>query len=78
MTQTTLPPFPDQFKGDFVTPDHPDYPKAIFRWAKTAEKNAKVVAFAKDSDDVALALDYARKAQLEIAICGGGHSPAGE
>ncbi|KAF5328536.1 hypothetical protein D9758_017945 [Tetrapyrgos nigripes] len=72
-----LPPFPDQFKGDFVTTDHPDYAEAIFRWGKTAERNAKVVAFVKDSEDVVLALSYARKARLPIAIRGGGHSPAG-
>ncbi|THV05381.1 FAD-binding domain-containing protein [Dendrothele bispora CBS 962.96] len=77
MAQQALPPFPEQFQGDFVTPKDPDYAKAISRWAKTAERNAAIVAFVKSSSDVTLALEYARKAQLPIAICGGGHSPAG-
>jgi FAD/FMN-containing dehydrogenase len=65
------------FKGDIVTPSDPDYAAAIARWASNAVRNAKVVAFVKDSEDVTLALNFARDSKLPLAIKGGGHSAAG-
>lgn len=65
------------FKGDLVHPTDPDYPAAIARWAANAERKAKLVAFVKDEQDVALAIKYAKTNKLPIAIRGGGHSPAG-
>ena len=72
-----LPSFPSDFKGDIILRDHPDYPEAIRRWARSAERRAVIVAYVKDSADVALALAYARQHKLPIAIKGGGHSSAG-
>lgn len=69
--------FKKAFKGDLVTPNDPDYPQAIFRWAINACRRAQVVAFVRDSEDVALAIAYAGKAGLPLAIRGGGHNPAG-
>jgi FAD/FMN-containing dehydrogenase len=60
-----------------VTPDDASYTEAIARWARNAERPARVVAFVKDTNDVALALEYARANGLQIAIRGGGHSPSG-
>jgi len=68
---------PDSFTGDWITPDHPDYSKAIARWAANAERRAKVVAFVKSAEDVVTVLRYAKQQKLPIAIRGGGHSPAG-
>ena len=68
---------PDSFTGDWITPDHPDYSKAIARWAANAERRAKVVAFVKSAQDVVTVLRYAKQQNLPIAIRGGGHSPAG-
>ncbi|KAG6824886.1 hypothetical protein H0H87_010821, partial [Tephrocybe sp. NHM501043] len=68
--------FKSSFKGDIVTPDDPDYQKAISRWAVNAQRRAKVVAFVKNAVDVGLAIAYARTSGLPIAIRGGGHSPA--
>jgi FAD/FMN-containing dehydrogenase len=65
------------FKGDIVTPDDADYKAAIARWAVNAERPARVVAFVKDTDDIALALKYARSNNLQVAVRCGGHSPAG-
>jgi FAD/FMN-containing dehydrogenase len=65
------------FKGDIVTPDDAGYDEAIARWASNAERRARVVAFVKDTDDVALALKYARANSLQVAIRGGGHNPSG-
>ncbi|KAI0786336.1 FAD-binding domain-containing protein [Abortiporus biennis] len=69
--------FQNKFKGDLITPEHPDYLQAIDRWAHNAARRAKIVAFVKDNEDVVLALKYAKAAGLRIAICGGGHSASG-
>ncbi len=68
---------PDSFTGDWITPDHPDYSKAIARWAANAERRAKVVAFVKSAQDVVIVLRYAKQHNLPISRRGGGHSPAG-
>ncbi|KAI9455345.1 FAD-binding domain-containing protein [Lactarius psammicola] len=68
---------PDSFTGDWITPDHPDYSKAIARWAANAERRAKVVAFVKSAQDVVVVLRYAKQHNLSIAIRGGGHSTSG-
>ena len=68
---------PDSFTGDWITPNHPDYPKAIARWAANAERRAKVVAYVKSPQDVVVVLKYAKQQNLPITVRGGGHSPAG-
>ncbi|KAG6824525.1 hypothetical protein H0H87_011594, partial [Tephrocybe sp. NHM501043] len=73
----SLSTFKNLFKGDIVTPDDPDYTSAIDRWAQNAVRRAKFVAFAKDEEDIKLAIKYACDEKIPIAICGGGHNPAG-
>lgn len=70
-------PLRNSLKGDVVTPDSPDYTEAIKRWSKGAVRKAAVVAFVKDAEDVAKAIDFAAQNKLPIAIRGGGHSAAG-
>jgi FAD/FMN-containing dehydrogenase len=72
-----LQSFQQSFKGDVVTPSDADYTDAISRWAANAERNAQVVAFVKNAQDVALAIKYARQNKLDIAIKCGGHSAGG-
>ncbi|KAH9989517.1 hypothetical protein BJV77DRAFT_963876 [Russula vinacea] len=62
--------FKQSFKGDIVTPDDDGYFKAIARWAANAERPARVVAFVKDTDDIALALKYAQTNKLQVASSG--------
>ena len=62
------------FKGDIVTAVDADYKDAIARWSANAERPARVVAFVKDTTDVALALKHARDNNLQVAIRCGGHS----
>ena len=69
--------FKQSFKGDISTPTDADYAQAISRWALNAQANAKIVAFVKTPEDVALAIAYAKENHLPIAIRGGGHSTAG-
>jgi len=55
-----------------VTPDDPGYSGEIAQWAVNAERPAGIVAFVKDTNDIALTLEYARLNNLQIAIrCGG-------
>ena len=68
---------PDSFAGDWITPDHSDYPKAIARWAANAERRAKVVAYVKSAQDVAVVLRYAKQQNIPLTVRGGGHSAAG-
>ena len=74
---SVLSEFKQSFKGDIVTPDDEEYAQAIARWSANTERNARIVAFVKDTNDVALALKYARTNNLHIAIRCGGHSPSG-
>ncbi|TCD63859.1 hypothetical protein EIP91_004873 [Steccherinum ochraceum] len=74
---STFEDFKKQFKGDIVTPHDPTYQQALDRWAANARRDAAVVAFVKDAEDVALAIKHARTTGLRIAVRGGGHSPAG-
>jgi FAD/FMN-containing dehydrogenase len=69
--------FKKSFKGDIVTPDDPDYKAAIARWASSAERRAKFVAFVKDAEDVSVAITFAKASKLPLAIRGGGHSASG-
>jgi len=55
MSGLRLPEFKQSFKGHIVNPGDEEYTKAIARWAVNVERNARVVAFVKDTDDVALA-----------------------
>ena len=77
MSVLPLPEFKQSFKGDIVTPGDEGYTHAIARWSTNAERKARVVAFVKDTDDVALALRYARTNNLHVAIRCGGHSTSG-
>lgn len=43
-------------------------------WQK---RQAKIIAFVKNDQDVSLAVRYAQEASLPLAIRGGGHNPAG-
>jgi FAD/FMN-containing dehydrogenase len=69
--------FKQSFKGDISTPTDADYTQAISRWALNAQVNAKIVAFVKTPEDVALAIAYAEENHLPIAIRGGGHNTSG-
>ncbi|KDQ11015.1 hypothetical protein BOTBODRAFT_147462 [Botryobasidium botryosum FD-172 SS1] len=63
------------FKGQVTTDGDTDYD--ISRWAKSAVRKAKYVAYPVDAEDVSKAILFARANNLELAICGGRHSTAG-
>ncbi|KAM6495652.1 hypothetical protein JOM56_008358 [Amanita muscaria] len=74
---SNLPIFSAKFKGDLVRPGDRGYSEAIARWAANASREASIIAFVRDEEDVALAIKYAKENRLPIAIRGGGHSPSG-
>jgi len=58
------------FKGHLVLPADAGYRVSLARWSVLAERNAGVVAFVKDEDDVAAAVKFATAEKVEIAIKG--------
>ncbi|KAI0316003.1 FAD-binding domain-containing protein [Amylostereum chailletii] len=74
---TSIVDLQNVFKGDIVTPEHPEYDQALVRWAANSQRRAAVVAFVRDTEDVSAALAYAKAKGLPIAVRGGGHNPAG-
>lgn len=67
----------EEIKGDAITPESSDYKSALERWATNAERDAKVVVYVRDAEDVATALKYATENNLPVAVKGGGHNAAG-
>ncbi|KAF4610041.1 hypothetical protein D9613_010480 [Agrocybe pediades] len=64
-------------KGDVLTPDSAGYKQAIARWAANAERDASIVAFVKDSEDIVKCLKFAKEHGMPIAVRCGGHSAGG-
>ena len=64
-------------KGEVVTPEDPGYDAAIARWAKNAERKARVVVFVKNAEDVVHSIAFAKNNELPIAVRGGGHNAGG-
>ena len=73
MSFTELPAYTQLksvLKGELVLPSDAGYKSSIKRWSVLAERQAGVVAFVKDEEDVAAAVKFAVEAKLEIAIKG--------
>ena len=67
---TEFSAFKAAFSGDVVLPGDDAYEGAIRRWSASAERPAGVVAYVKTDEDVSLAIGFAVKAGLEIAVKG--------
>ena len=68
----------NSIKGEVVTPGHPDYDASLSRWAKNTQRKAGLVAFVKDTEDVAAAISYAKAKNIPVAVRGGGANPFGK
>jgi FAD/FMN-containing dehydrogenase len=64
-------------KGDVLTPGDPDYEKARLCFNLLVDRRPAAIARCVDADDVAAALEFGQANELEIAVRGGGHNPAG-
>ncbi|CAG8561534.1 2122_t:CDS:2 [Acaulospora colombiana] len=65
------------FTGDLIVPSDLDYPAAILRFAKNAQKRAAIVAYVKTVEDVARVIKFASANSIPLVVKGGGHSTAG-
>jgi FAD/FMN-containing dehydrogenase len=63
--------------GPIVCPDDADYAEVSKIWNRAAQRRPAVIVRCTRSADVVAAIDFARSADLPIAVRGGGHSPAG-
>jgi FAD/FMN-containing dehydrogenase len=64
-------------KGGVLVPDEPRYEEARQIWNAMIDRRPALIVQCADADDVAPAIAFARKNQLEISIRGGGHNIAG-
>jgi FAD/FMN-containing dehydrogenase len=64
-------------KGTVLIPDDPGYEEARQIWNAMIERRPAMIVQCADADDVAPAIDFARRSGLEISIRGGGHNIAG-
>ena len=67
----------DRLKGRVITPDDADYDKARAVFYGSVDRRPAAIARVADADDVARVIAHARESGLELAVRGGGHSPAG-
>lgn len=63
--------------GDLLVPSDADFEAARACFNKLIDRRPAVIARCAGAGDVAAALDFAQSHDLEIAVRGGGHNPAG-
>jgi FAD/FMN-containing dehydrogenase len=63
--------------GTVITPDDPEYDRARLCFNALVDRRPAVIARCLGAADVATAFDFARTHELEVAVRGGGHNPAG-
>jgi FAD/FMN-containing dehydrogenase len=63
--------------GTVLIPGDEGFEESLRRFASNTEKRAAVVALVTSSADVAAALSFAKKTELEVAVSGGRHSASG-
>jgi len=72
-----LAAFQDEFLGEVVLPDNPDYDAARVVWNGMIDRRPAVVARCEGVDDVIRAIRFGRDQDLPIAVRAGGHSVGG-
>jgi FAD/FMN-containing dehydrogenase len=66
------------FKGDIITPDHPDYERARRVWNAMIDRKPGLILRCTCTQDVVAAVNVAREHGLAPAVRGGGHSVSGK
>ena len=64
-------------KGQILTPEDTDYDQARKVFSGAVDRRPALIVRAADADDVARVIALARDTGTELAVRGGGHSPAG-
>ncbi len=67
----------DALAGTVIAPDDAEYDAARRCFNALVDRRPAVIARCTRPSDVATAFDFARSHELEIAVRGGGHNPAG-
>src|SRR6266550_9492837 len=76
MTES-LTAFQDSLAGDVLAPSDREYERARLCFNLLIDRRPAAIARCVDAADVATALAFAQQHDLEIAVRGGGHNPAG-
>ena len=63
--------------GGVIRPADPDYDKARRSFNALIDRRPALIARCVSADDIAVALGFAQGHELEVAVRGGGHNPAG-
>ena len=69
--------FRKDFKGSLIQPEDPEYDRAKKIWNGSIDKRPLIIARCQEIADVVLAVRFARKHNLLMAIRGGGHNVGG-
>ena len=77
MTSTSLEELRRSLAGTVVAPEDAEYDAARRCFNALVDRRPAVIARCSGPGDVATALDFARSSDLEVAVRGGGHNPAG-
>ncbi|WAH98240.1 FAD-dependent oxidoreductase [Arthrobacter sp. MMS18-M83] len=67
----------DGFRGTVLVPGDPDYAEARRIWNGAIDRRPALIARCGGVEDPALALAYARREGLSVAVRGGGHNVSG-
>jgi FAD/FMN-containing dehydrogenase len=67
----------DSLTGDVLAPSDPEYERARLCFNLLIDRRPAAIARCANPGDVAAALAFAQEHDLEIAVRGGGHNPAG-
>jgi FAD/FMN-containing dehydrogenase len=73
----TLDEFRDSLTGDVLVEGDREYDRARLCFNLLIDRRPAAIARCVDADDVASALAFGQAQELEIAVRGGGHNPAG-
>jgi FAD/FMN-containing dehydrogenase len=77
MTSTSLDELRRSLAGDLIGPEDAAYDAARRCYNALVDRRPAVIARCAGADDVAAAFEFARARELEVAVRGGGHNPAG-
>ncbi|KAG8906640.1 hypothetical protein FRB99_006428 [Tulasnella sp. 403] len=77
MSPSDFGAFRSALSGEVVRPGEDGYDLGIRRWSDNVQQPAQFVVFPKTNEDVSAAVKFATANNIEISICGGGHSWSG-
>lgn len=72
-----MSPLPNGFQGTLLAPGDPDYAEARRIWNGAIDRWPALIARCGGVEDAAMALAYARREGLSVAVRGGGHNVSG-